>query len=304
MMHESAYEHGRKFFETYWDPRFTDVIELGSQDVNGTLRDHCPPSAKYIGLDMIEAKGVDVVVIPGQPLPLSDASADVAVTSSAFEHDVCFWETFLDLIRVLRPGGLLYVNAPSNNHFHRYPLDCWRFYPDAGAGLVAWAKRKGVEVDLVESFIAKPHGSGWADFVAVFQKRGHSLVRKGRMADSVPSMNVHDFESPELLAVSDITYDMILAEDLRVALAASDRARLISAEQAAAMKERAAALETTKTALALSEHERNVAAERIAALEAHVASLAATHVALASEFERFRNSTGGKIARFVQRFTV
>jgi len=43
---------------------------------------------------------------------------------ATFEHDVMFWESFLELVRVLRPGGLLYLNAPSNTAFHRYPLDC------------------------------------------------------------------------------------------------------------------------------------------------------------------------------------
>jgi hypothetical protein len=45
---------------------------------------------------------------------------------------VCFWDTLLELVRILRPGGLLDVNAPSNSEFHRDPVDCWGFYPDAG----------------------------------------------------------------------------------------------------------------------------------------------------------------------------
>ena len=57
--------------------------------------------------------------------------------------------------RILRPGGLLYINVPSNGDFHRYPLDCWRFYPDAGVALVRWAGRRGIEIELVESFIGR-----------------------------------------------------------------------------------------------------------------------------------------------------
>jgi len=221
-MHESAYEHGRQFFELYWNPRFTDVVELGSQDVNGTLRDYAPKSAVYLGLDMIDAKGVDIVVTPGKPLPLPDASSDVIVTSSAFEHDACFWETFLDLLRVLRPGGLLYINAPSNGAFHRYPVDCWRFYPDAGVGLVEWATRNGMEVDLVESFIAEPQESGWADFIAIFRKAGPPLLRKGSMSDLSKSMNVRDIEKTGLQRESERTFDMIATEEARKNLSASE----------------------------------------------------------------------------------
>ena len=211
-MHLSAYNHARMFFEQYWQPHFTDVVELGSQDVNGTLRDHAPPAARYVGLDMAPARGVDIVVTPGQPFPFADSSFDVALTSSAFEHDVCFWETFVDLIRILRPGGLLYVNAPSNHAFHRFPLDCWRFYPDAGHGLVAWAARREVAVELVESFVAKPD-EGWADFVAVFRKPSERpLVRRGRIADLAEAMNIFDGAKAggvEIEQESFATFDML-----------------------------------------------------------------------------------------------
>ncbi len=255
-MHESAYEHGRQFFEVYWNPRFTDVVELGSQDVNGSIRDHAPESARYVGLDMVEGKGVDLVVVPGQPLELEDESFDVVVTSSAFEHDVCFWETFLDLLRITRPGGLLYVNAPSNNAFHRYPLDCWRFYPDSGVALVEWARRKDVEVELVESFVAAPEASGWCDFVAVFRKAGPPLVRSGRMADLGEVMNVHDIDGPEIDRESSPTYDMQRIDAVQGQLAELEsqeqatRGELVEARAAlAAAQARCAALEQQTSAV-------------------------------------------------------
>ena len=192
-MHDTAYEHGRLFFELYWRPEFLTVVDLGAQDVNGSLRDHCPPGANYIGLDMAPGRGVDMVVQPGMRLPLADESADVVVTSSAFEHDAVYWLTFLELLRILRPGGLLYVNAPSNGTFHRYPVDCWRFYPDAGLALVQWAARSGVQVEIAESFVARAGRDGWADFVGVFRKpSAHGLVRAGRIADRTAAANIHD----------------------------------------------------------------------------------------------------------------
>jgi SAM-dependent methyltransferase len=192
-MHDTAYEHGRLFFELYWSDTFRTVVDLGSQDVNGSLRDHCPAGAQYIGLDMVAAKGVDVVVGSGEALPVASDSIDAIVSSSAFEHDACFWDTFLELVRILRPGGLLYVNAPSNYAFHRYPLDCWRFYPDAGVALVRWTGRRGGQIELIESFVASPKQEGWADFVGVFRKVGTGdLVRKGRIAERTRATNIYD----------------------------------------------------------------------------------------------------------------
>jgi SAM-dependent methyltransferase len=214
-MHDTAYEHGRRFFVLYWQPHFKDVVELGSQDVNGTLRDHAPATASYLGLDAAPGQGVDQVVTPGEPLPLPDACADVVVTSSALEHDPCFWETFLELVRLLRPGGLLYINAPSNHAFHRYPVDCWRFYPDAGPALVEWSRRRGIEIELVESFVARPAASGWADFVAVFRRPGPPLVRLGRLADLGETQNGFDAESTGLLRERADTFDMLALTQAR-----------------------------------------------------------------------------------------
>ena len=233
-MHDTAYEHGRLFFDLYITDATRTVVDLGSQDVNGTLRDHCPHGVLYIGLDVMPAKGVDVVLNPTAPLPIASDSIDAVVTSSAFEHDVCFWETFLELIRILRPGGVLYVNAPSNDAFHRYPLDCWRFYPDAGVALVQWAARRGMQVELVESFIGLPKAERWADFVAVFRKAGgNQLVRKGRIADHAPAINIHSSGRPPnssdigagnaLEAESQAMPDMTIATELRSDLAEAQR---------------------------------------------------------------------------------
>jgi SAM-dependent methyltransferase len=219
-MHDTAYEHGRLFFQVYGANQLRTIVDLGSQDVNGTLRDHCPPGAHYIGLDMAPAKGVDVVV--GAALPFADNTIDAIVTSSAFEHDVCFWETFLELTRILRPGGLLYVNAPSNDAFHRYPLDCWRFYPDAGVALVQWAARRGIEVEVMESFVALPKAESWADFVAVFRKAGGPpLSRNGRIADHTRALNIYDRgmqPGAPLEAQTEIMPDRQNAIDLTAAL--------------------------------------------------------------------------------------
>jgi SAM-dependent methyltransferase len=225
-VHDTAYEHGRLFFELYWHPSFQVVVDLGSQDVNGSLRDHCPSGARYVGLDIEPGRGVDMMVEPGATLPFANASVDVVVSTSAFEHDVFFWETFLEMARVIRPGGLVYIDAPSNHEFHRYPLDCWRFYPDAGIALAKWAVARGVPVELVESFVAKPGGDGWADFVAVFRKPStESLRRSGRIADRTTATNVFDGSATHLEVERRETYDMLEIARLQDALAQAQASR-------------------------------------------------------------------------------
>jgi hypothetical protein len=38
----------------------------------------------------------------------------IDIGSMCFEHDPMFWVTFLETLRVLRPGGYAYLNVPSN----------------------------------------------------------------------------------------------------------------------------------------------------------------------------------------------
>jgi len=170
-MHDTAMLYGEAFFKTYLShSKNLTIVDIGSQDVNGSLRSVAPSNNNYIGVDFIEANGVDVVITDPYKLPFEDESVDAIVSSSCFEHSEFFWLLFIECLRILRPTGLLYVNAPSNGLFHRYPVDCWRFYPDSGIALQNWGKRSGFNCALLESFIGMQGHHQWNDFVAVFVK--------------------------------------------------------------------------------------------------------------------------------------
>ena len=185
-MHPTALSNGKLFFDTYVaELGEVTMIDLGSQDVNGSLRDVCPANARYIGVDFAQARNVDVVLTDPYSLPFNDASVDIVVSSSCFEHSEMFWLVFNEVLRILKPNGLFYLNAPTNGAFHRYPVDCWRFYPDSGNALVTWAKRCGMSPALLESFTTRQHNDIWNDFVAVFVRDAmHAGEHRRRMLSS------------------------------------------------------------------------------------------------------------------------
>lgn len=191
-MHSSAMLHGKFFFDTYCPkdlPTNFKIVELGAQNVNGSLRDVAPTSAQYIGLDFVGGPSVDIIIDDPYRLPIDDEFADIVVTSSCFEHSEFFWLSLLETIRILKKGGLLYINAPSNGYYHKWPVDCWRFYPDAGIAFVNWANRNGYQTTLVESFIGKhsegsiSEGGMWNDFVAV--------ISKSKDASNITAARIH-----------------------------------------------------------------------------------------------------------------
>ncbi len=187
-MHCSALKTGKLFFDTYaqnW--RGGTVVDVGACDLNGSLRQVCPPHLSYVGVDTAAGKGVDIVLNDPYSLPLDSASADAVVCTSCFEHVDMFWVLFLEILRVLKPTGLLYLNVPSNGPVHRHPADCWRFYPDSGIALVAWGKRNGYDALLLESFVGRQDAGPWNDFVAV-------IARDAAAAGLYPARILHGYK--------------------------------------------------------------------------------------------------------------
>ncbi len=94
-------------FEDFF--RNKKVLDVGSLDINGankTLFTDCD----YTGLDVAPGRNVDVV----SPCHLFDApneSYDVVVSTECFEHDMYFPQTLLNIIRMLKPGGLLFFTC-------------------------------------------------------------------------------------------------------------------------------------------------------------------------------------------------
>lgn len=217
-------------------------------DVNGSLRPHLNDASFYLGLDVEHGKNVDIVIDPRKQLPLKNGFADIVVSSSQLEHDQFFWMTFLEFARIVKPGGYIYINAPSNGLFHQYPLDCWRFYPDAGRALADWASHNGYECTLIESFIAHRKEDIWNDYVAVFQMCESSEAKpRAFISDAVGCENIikHGFEKIDTHV--EPSEDMRLFARARHAGAELEQLRALHQEtqlEVASLRRRLASLET------------------------------------------------------------
>jgi SAM-dependent methyltransferase len=146
------------------------ILDFGSYDVNGTYRPlFSQPNWKYRGVDVRAGPNVDVVLRhPYDWHEIESCTADLIVSGQTFEHVEFFWLTWLEIARILRPGGLMFLIAPSRGPEHRHPVDCWRFFPDAYKAL---AKYGGLELLEVTTDWPDSHpDSMWGDTVGVFRK--------------------------------------------------------------------------------------------------------------------------------------
>lgn len=88
-----------EFFE------WKNVLEVGSLDINGSVRPLFT-NCNYLGVDLDKGPGVDLA-IQGQELRFPDESFDVTISAECFEHNPYWRETFLNMKRMTKVGGLI-----------------------------------------------------------------------------------------------------------------------------------------------------------------------------------------------------
>lgn len=107
------------------------VLDVGAYDVNGTFRPMVEDRGwVYTGLDLEAGPNVDVVSPDPYRFPLLSDTYDVVITGSTMEHVESIWLWVNELVRVLKPGGMLCIVTHWQFPEHRYPVDCWRIMPD------------------------------------------------------------------------------------------------------------------------------------------------------------------------------
>lgn len=175
-MHESSYAHMRRLVERLDRSRPLRVLDIGSYDVNGSYRTlFDAPAWSYTGVDLEAGPGVDIALQSPYRFPLPSSSFDLVITGQAFEHVEFFWQTWLEMLRVARPGAEIFLIAPSRGPEHRYPQDCWRFYPDAYRALARLGGCELLEVTTDWEPHPDPGSSVWGDTVGVFRTRSLPL---------------------------------------------------------------------------------------------------------------------------------
>ena len=149
-MHPSSYDKMAEFRRQYLSGREDEpllILDLGSQDINGSYRPlFAQPRWNYRGVDMAAGKNVDVVLSdPYDWREIEADSADILISGQTFEHTEFFWLTMQQIARALKPNGLCCILAPSSGPEHRYPVDCWRVYPDGFRAVARYAGLETVE---------------------------------------------------------------------------------------------------------------------------------------------------------------
>lgn len=147
-----------KFAYEYMAQSGTRLLEIGSREVSGhSRRNLFPNAAEYIGIDILQGPGVDMVLDAHElSRTFPAAHFDGIFSFSVFEHLVFPWKVVLEINRLLRIGGYCFVSTHPAWPPHELPWDFWRF---PGEGLKAmFSAPLGFEVcEAAEGVMGRLH---------------------------------------------------------------------------------------------------------------------------------------------------
>ncbi len=186
-MHPSSYDRMAEFSRDYLAARRLEaltIVDLGSCDYNGSYRPIFARSPwRYLGVDLTVGKNVDLVLHdPYDWRELKTQSIDVLVSGQTFEHTEFFWETILEIARVLKPNGLCCLIAPATGNEHRFPLDCWRIFADGFRALARYAHLEVLHSHTHWEELASydTESNKWHESILIARKRPESLGERMR----------------------------------------------------------------------------------------------------------------------------
>jgi SAM-dependent methyltransferase len=107
------------------------VLEIGSHDVNGSLRSFVQSlgPSEYIGVDVQNGYGVDIVGRAEEVRDrFDDQSFDVVISTELMEHVLDWRKVISNMKWLCRPEGIVLITTRSYGfEYHGWPYDFWRF---------------------------------------------------------------------------------------------------------------------------------------------------------------------------------
>ncbi len=143
-----------------------------------TLFDHC--NYKSVDLAVGDEKWNYVhldYIAPLDELPIADETFDAIICTQVLEHVKKPLECVIELFRVLKPGGRLFLTVPMSQEEHQVPYDFFRYTSYGLRYLCGEAGFSGIEV--------KPFGGMFVRWAYEFPRAVSMLPRIGFWQNSL-----------------------------------------------------------------------------------------------------------------------
>lgn len=102
-----------------------EVLEVGARVVTGDRFRRFFDVANYTGFDYYAGENVDVAGDAHKLSSYFDKKFDLIFSSAVFEHLAMPWQVSLEMIKLLKPGGYVFVETHYSHSSHERP---WHFF--------------------------------------------------------------------------------------------------------------------------------------------------------------------------------
>jgi SAM-dependent methyltransferase len=164
------------------------VIEVGSLDVNGSLRSFVEKFVpqRYIGVDIGHGPGVDITCDATEIVERFGSEAfDVVISTEVLEHIRDWRKVIANFKTILKPGGVLLITTRSRGYgYHGFPFDYWRYEPEDMRAIFSDCNVEAVDRDnLVPGVFVKVRKPD--DFTEnnLTDYRLYSIIKRKRCCD-------------------------------------------------------------------------------------------------------------------------
>lgn len=153
-MHETSLKAMKIFVDTFVRGEGINILDVGSKDEDpgsewGNYRKlFDKPGWNYVGCDISSGHNVDVILTEPYKWDFRNEEFDYVISGQAFEHIQYPWLTIKEIYRVLKPNGMVCIIAPAKEIEHKYPWDCYRYYPQGMEALAVWGGLKPIYASL------------------------------------------------------------------------------------------------------------------------------------------------------------
>lgn len=122
---EISHENWIQYLKEQFDKPGVEILEVGSRVVTGANWRNLFEYANYTGFDYYAGENVDVVGDAHKLSQYFDKKFDLIFSSAVFEHLAMPWKVSLEIIKLLKLGGCVFVETHYSYSSHERP---WHFF--------------------------------------------------------------------------------------------------------------------------------------------------------------------------------
>lgn len=120
-----CHDNWKNYLQEHFDVEGKSILEVGSRNVVGGRTREWFKKANYVGFDYYAGENVDVVGDAHELSKYFDQQFDLIFSSAVFEHLAMPWKVAIEIIKLLKTGGCVFIETHYSYVSHERP---WHFF--------------------------------------------------------------------------------------------------------------------------------------------------------------------------------